>query len=168
MRKCANISSHMRIEQAVNHIWLCNCSILNFLYMREIWFSFLSVRGYATFQGCVPCSLCTMKGHGMYNFFYFVISISFFSAGLVMISLIAHRLNNYIECCNTLHLTGFVINCPFKGEFFLKHVLYSTRYNCVYSICAPSWAAKSGDVWWISWTVKSKQPKRDRSACPSV
>ncbi len=37
MRKCANISP------AVSHIWLCNCSIRISLYMRKIWFSFLSV-----------------------------------------------------------------------------------------------------------------------------
>jgi hypothetical protein len=30
-------------EEAVSHVWLCNCSILNFLIMRKIWFTFLSV-----------------------------------------------------------------------------------------------------------------------------
>ncbi len=34
-------------EETVNHIWLCNCSILNFLilYMRKILFYFLSLKG---------------------------------------------------------------------------------------------------------------------------
>ncbi len=51
MRKGFLIYEKMRkyfpiYEEAVSHIWLCNCSILNFLiYMRKIWFSFLSVFG---------------------------------------------------------------------------------------------------------------------------
>ncbi len=40
------IRKHNHIqEEAVSHIWLCNCFLLNFLilYMRKIWLSFLSV-----------------------------------------------------------------------------------------------------------------------------
>ncbi len=50
MRKGLLIYGEMRkyfpiYEEAVSHIWLCNCSTLNFLIycMRKIWFSFLSV-----------------------------------------------------------------------------------------------------------------------------
>ncbi len=42
-------------EEAVRHIGLCNCSILNFLkqYMRKIWFLFLSLRITYTTTGSV-------------------------------------------------------------------------------------------------------------------
>jgi hypothetical protein len=35
IKKSANISSYMRTEEAVSHIWLCNCSTLNFLIYEE-------------------------------------------------------------------------------------------------------------------------------------
>ncbi len=35
MRKCSNISPYTVYEEAVSHIWLCNCSILNFLIYEE-------------------------------------------------------------------------------------------------------------------------------------
>jgi hypothetical protein len=43
MRKCAIIPPLMR--RPLSHIWLCNCSILNFLRycVRKNWFPFLSV-----------------------------------------------------------------------------------------------------------------------------
>ncbi len=42
---------YIQHEEAVSHIWLCNCSTLNFpiMYMsRKIWFSFLSVYSRST------------------------------------------------------------------------------------------------------------------------
>ncbi len=42
-------------EEAVSHIWLCNCSILNFLIYEEIFSSsFLSVYGVADGQVALP------------------------------------------------------------------------------------------------------------------
>jgi hypothetical protein len=41
--QCTLIKYFPIYEEAGSHIWLCNCSILNFL-MRKIWFSFLSLQ----------------------------------------------------------------------------------------------------------------------------
>jgi hypothetical protein len=43
MRKCANFLQYMRTEEAVSHLLLCTRSLLISLYMRKIFFSFLSV-----------------------------------------------------------------------------------------------------------------------------
>ncbi len=46
MRKYANISPYMR--KAASHIWLCNCSTLNYLiYEENLLFFFISVESYA-------------------------------------------------------------------------------------------------------------------------
>jgi hypothetical protein len=43
MRKCTNISPYMR-RPLVIHIWLCNCSILNFLiYEENLIFFFINI-----------------------------------------------------------------------------------------------------------------------------
>ncbi len=71
MRKGFLIYEEMRkyfpiYGEAVSYIWLCNCSILNFpIYMRKIWFSFLSVymlwlHVHCTFYSVVHTTVCSL------------------------------------------------------------------------------------------------------------